>query len=179
MIFIRQVKVADDIGPFRIHRDNFWASMKQPTRLIKIDRMGNVSRDADISLARFGNNVHLDGEQHRDMLPLQRPGQQDGLRSTPAVSKDDDSRLPSLQGGEDAVTVGVQKSKDVVQRLLSGVIAEHLYIDGRSITVAQTRRKLHLSVLRIVVLHEATNEPDNDHFVEGRVCYWKRRRQAA
>ena len=93
--------------------------MKQAAGLIKIDRMGDVRGDADISLARFGNTIHLDGEQHRDMLPLQRVRQQHGLRSTPAVSKDDDSRLPSLQRREDAVTVRVQKAENVAESLLS------------------------------------------------------------
>ena len=113
------------------------------------------------------------------MLALQRAGQENSLRSTPAVPKNDDSRLASLERGEDAVTVGVQEAEEVAEGLLSGVIAEYLYIDSRGITVAQLRGKLHFGMLGIVVPHEAANEPDNDHFVEGRVDCWKRRRQAA
>ena len=93
--------------------------MKQAAGLIKIDRMGDVRGDGDISLAQFGNTVHLDGEQHRDMLPLQRAGQKDGLRSAPAMSKDDDSRLLPFERGEDAVTVRVQKAENVAESLLS------------------------------------------------------------
>ena len=74
VILIAHVKVADDIGAFRIHCENFRASMKQAIGLIKIDGVGNVRRDGDISLPRFGNTVHLDGEQHRDPLLLQRAG---------------------------------------------------------------------------------------------------------
>ena len=153
--------------------------MKQAIGLIKIYRMGHIRGDGDISLARFGNTVHLDGEQHRDMLPLQRAGQKDSLRSAPAMSKDDDSRFLSLERGEDAVTVRVEEAEDVTESFLSRVIAEHFYIDRRRITVAQLRGKLHFGMLGVVVFHEAANEPDNNHFVEGRVDCWKGRRQAA
>jgi hypothetical protein len=53
------------------------------------------------------------------MLPLQRVGQKDGLRSAPAMSKNDDSRLAPLECVEGAVTVGVQKAEDVAESLLS------------------------------------------------------------
>jgi hypothetical protein len=67
----------------------------------------------------------------------------------------------------------------MTESLLSRVIAENLYIDSRGITVAETRGKLHFGVLGIVMPHEAADEADNDHFVEGRVGCRKRRRQAA
>jgi hypothetical chaperone protein len=178
VVFVRHVKVADDIGTFRIRRENFRAPVKQAVGLIKIDRMGHVRGDADISLARFGNRVHLDGEQHWDMLLLQRAGQQDCLGPTPAVPKDDDSRVLPLKRGKVAVTVGIEDAEDVAESLLSGVIAEHLYIDSRGVTVAQLRGKLHFGMLGIVVFHEAAYEPDNDYFVEGGVCRRKGRRQA-
>ena len=95
------------------------------------------------------------------------------------MAKDDDFRLASFGRGKDAVAVGVQKAEDVTESLLSRVIAKHPHLDSRGITVAQTRGELHFGMLGIVVLDEAANKPDNDHFVEGRVHRWKRYRLAA
>src|ERR1700677_682954 len=95
------------------------------------------------------------------------------------MAKDDDFRLPSFGRGKHAVAVGIQKVEDVTEGLLSRVIAKHTHVDSRGITVAQTRGELHFGMLGIVVLHEAANEPDNDHFVQGGADRWKRYRLAA
>jgi hypothetical protein len=95
------------------------------------------------------------------------------------VAKDDDFRLPSFGRGKDAVAVGVQKAEDLTESPLSRVIAKHPHLDTRGVTIAQARGELHFGMLGIVVPDEAANEPDNDHFVQGRGRHWKRSRLAA
>ena len=167
MVFIGHVKVAQDIGAFRIRGGNFRAAMKQAAGLIKINRMGNVRGNADISLARLANTVHLDGEQHRDMLPLQRARQRT-VSVPPQLWPKMMILACSLSSAVSTPSRLVSsRLEDVAESLLSGVIAKHLHVDSRGITVAQTRGKLHFGMLRIVVPDEAANEPDNDHFVRG------------
>ena len=47
------------------------------------------------------------------------------------------------------------------------MIAEHLYMNGGTITRPQTRRKLHFGVPAIVVPDEASNKPDHNHLGDG------------
>jgi hypothetical protein len=94
------------------------------------------------------------------------------------MSKDDDSRLRFLDGGENAVTVRVDEAQHVAESLLSRVIAEHFYIDSRGITLAKTGGKLHFGVLRIVVPDEAANESNNDYLPVHRIRYRRRHRLA-
>src|SRR5882757_9592048 len=98
--------------------------MKQPTRLIKIDRIFNIRRNSGVLLARLSNAVHLDGQQNRNPSPLQLTSECDCLGSAPAVAKDDDSGVRLVR---------THKPQHVLERRGTGMIAEHLYVHLRAI----------------------------------------------
>src|ERR1700722_13507754 len=128
--------------------------MKQTSCLIKINRVGNICRNGDVILTRFPNTVYLDSEPYRDAPMLQLAGQCNGLGCTPTVAEEDDFWLSLLS----------RAAQHVVKGLIPGMIAKHLHIDRRAITVAKMRRKLHLGVPCVVVPDKASNKSDDDRF---------------
>jgi hypothetical protein len=71
------------------------------------------------------------------------------------MAKDDDSSVRLIRTSKPEY---VLKSRD------TGMIAKHLYIHRRAITLAQTRSKFHLGVPGIIVPDESPNKPHHDHF---------------
>ena len=69
------------------------------------------------------------------------------------MAKDDDSRVRPIRS---------RKAEHVAKSQRARMIAKHLYIDCRAITLAQMRSKLHFGVLRIIVPDEASNKPHHN-----------------
>ena len=71
------------------------------------------------------------------------------------MAKDDDSSV---------CLVRTRKAEYMLKSRDTGMIAKHLYIHRRAITLAQARSKFHLGVLGIIVPDESPNKPHHNHF---------------
>src|SRR5260370_28103951 len=86
--------------------------MQEALRLIEVDRLSYIGRDLSIMLIRLLDAIDLNCQQHGDTEFVQFPGECDGFRCSPAMSKDDDTGSVSYVSAQVAVPLFIQNLKD-------------------------------------------------------------------
>jgi hypothetical protein len=114
----------------------------------------------------LGNGVDLDGERNGNTHLPQLAGERDGLGRSPAVAVEDDGGALFLDGGDDAIVVGIEEAHDPIESLLSMVVAEDLRVD-EGVPVAEVCGKLHLGVPGVIATDKASDKPNDDHVPVG------------
>ena len=89
--FIVVSKVSHNLRTGRIGSANCTLAMHDSIRLVEIYRLPYIGGNKVIVLPDLGDAVDLNGEENRDAILLEFPRQRDCLRSTPAVSEDDNA----------------------------------------------------------------------------------------
>ena len=84
--FVVEAKISDDVRACRIGSADLGLAMEKPLPLIEVYGLGYVGGNDLIILARLGDTVHLNGEQHGNAFSFQFPCQCNGFRSAPAMS---------------------------------------------------------------------------------------------
>ena len=97
--FIVEAEISDDVRACRIGSADPGLAVHEAIRLIEIYRLRYVCGNDLIILARLGDAIHLNCEQHRNAIPLKFSRQRNGLGSTPAMSVKDDAGILLFFGG--------------------------------------------------------------------------------
>src|ERR1700723_2900872 len=118
-VLVVHLNVPKDLCACWIGRDNLRLTMKQTSCLIEIDRTCDIRGDRRGHVTRFGNRVDLDGECYRNTHLAQLAGEFDRLCSTPTVPVDDNGSLPLFKRREDAIVIGIEKARDLMESFLS------------------------------------------------------------
>jgi hypothetical protein len=79
---IVKFEISDDARACRIGGSNFGLAPQRSVRLIEICRLGHVCGDDRVILTNFRDTIHLNREEHRDIVFTQLACQGDGFRAT-------------------------------------------------------------------------------------------------
>ena len=73
---------------------NFGLPVEKTVGLVEIDGFIHVGRNQPVVLPPFRDAVHLDSEEHGDILPVEFAREFDRFRAAPAHPIDDDACIP-------------------------------------------------------------------------------------
>lgn len=136
--------------------------MNQPVGLVEVDGLRDIGGNDGIVLANFGDAIHLHRQQHRDILPLQIASQGNYSGGSPTVPEKDDSSIPSLRVGQNAVVIGIEQPDNGTVSTLPVTVFKCLDGDARGIGFAEPLSQFDWPVMGIIVADKPTDETNND-----------------
>jgi len=162
LFLINEAKVPEDLGLQRIGGNDFVEAMERTASLIEINCPGHVCGDNVVVLPEFSDAIDLNREQDRNSIFLQLPGQRYYRRGTPTVSIKDDTRLSLLGIGEGAGAIAIQPLENRQVSFFLAPIFEDSDLDSPTVSRTKFLRQLNFRMTTVVVMNEATYEPDYD-----------------
>ena len=162
-LLIGEIEIAENCSARGIGRNDFRAAVNDTLTLIKINCLGDVSRNDGIVLPVFAHAVYLDCQRNRNAIVLQLPGKIDNGGSAPAMAEQYDWRPPCFVRRTNAV----QPIQGRNAGLFSLAVCEKLNPCAATICFLQTPGKLNFRMANVVFMYETADEAY--HQCRGRV----------
>ena len=155
-VLIGEVDVVDDLRRLGIGGVQQRASVQQAFRLVEVDGLRDVGRNDGVVAKAFPHPVHLDDQEHGNVLALEMARYVHSLRSSPGVAVKDDTcgwvrRRRVCQQFED-MAVGV----------VAVVVLKDVSVDSGAVFLAQVAGQLDLAVDPAGALDKPSREADDD-----------------
>jgi hypothetical protein len=136
--------------------------MNQPVGLVEVDGLRDIGRNDGIVLADFGDAIHLHRQKHRDVPPLQIPSQGNYRGGSPTVTEKDDSSIPSLRVGQNAVVIGIEQPDNGTVSTLPVTVFKRLDGDAHRIDFTEPLGQFDWPVMGIIVTDKPTDKTNHD-----------------
>ncbi len=160
--FVVELKIPQNLGTQGIGSNDLPPAVKKSVKLVEIDGLSHVRRDGPVIRAQLRDTVHLDRQQDRDPILLERSSHGDSFRSTPAVSIEDDSSFDFFDLRERSIVVSVKHSDNLLVGLPPLVVLEYFDLHAGRVIFSQMVGELDFLMNSIVMVDESADESDHD-----------------
>jgi len=154
--------IPQNLGLRWVGGGNLRPAVEDAVRLIKVDRLRDVTGDDGIVLPDFGDAVDLHGEQNGNSCLLQVTSQQYSSGSSPTMSENDDACSRLFFGGKTAVVIDIEQAHDGVVGTLPAAVFEDPNVGVFGSRALDPLSKTNGAVVKIVVAYEAAHETDDN-----------------